>query len=145
MSTVKPIRLNVETIYEGATYSPQWDRSWFPYATEYRNGVLVNAETGEEAPEVDRILEDYTGCTARMQIRPTVESEDVIIDLTTENGGIILDGQTLKLYISPAATADIGSVVDWETAIAHVEVERPNGDVERQYEIPFARSKEVTR
>lgn len=44
----------------------------------------------------------FTGYTARMQVRPTYESSTVILELTTENGGIELgatDG-SIALYIS---------------------------------------------
>mgnify|MGYP003559578829 FL=1 len=35
---------------------------------------------------------DLTGYTAKMQVRVDARSDDVIIDLSTENGGIEIDG-----------------------------------------------------
>lgn len=48
----------------------------------------------------DDSLPDYTSSTARMQVRPTVESATVIIELTTENDGLILEDNTITLFIS---------------------------------------------
>ena len=33
---------------------------------------------------------DFTGCRARMQVRPDIDSPAVLLELTTENGGIVL-------------------------------------------------------
>lgn len=38
---------------------------------------------------------DLTGCTARMQIRNKVSSPDILCELTTENGGIVIDGGSI--------------------------------------------------
>ena len=35
---------------------------------------------------------NLTGCTARMQIRSAITSPTVLVNLTTENGGIVLGG-----------------------------------------------------
>lgn len=50
---------------------------------------------------------DLTGYTARMQIREKLDSTTFIKELTTENGGIIIDNtaKTITLYISAADTA----------------------------------------
>jgi hypothetical protein len=57
---------------------------------------------------------DLTGYTARMQVRPVVQSPTVIISLTTENGRITLGG----------ATGNITLNLDAETTAA---IEQPNG------------------
>ena len=45
---------------------------------------------------------NLNGYTARMQIRPSIDSDTVTLELTTENGGIILEDATgtITLYIS---------------------------------------------
>lgn len=55
----------------------------------------------------DNEIVDLTGYTARMQIRPDVESETIIADLTTENDGITIDGPngSIELFISHTDTA----------------------------------------
>jgi hypothetical protein len=47
------------------------------------------------------------GYTARMQIRATIDATDFLFELTTENGGIVLDTnlQTITLLISATTTA----------------------------------------
>ena len=51
------------------------------------------------------------GYTARMQIRTSADSEDVVHELTTENGGITLvdttSEETISLFISAEDTAAI--------------------------------------
>lgn len=49
---------------------------------------------------------DLTGCTARMQVRPEVESPTVLLELTTANGGITLGGVagTIELFVSDDAS-----------------------------------------
>lgn len=55
----------------------------------------------------DDSLPDYSGSTARMQVRPSVESATIIIELTTENDGITLEDNSLTLAITAADTADL--------------------------------------
>lgn len=57
----------------------------------------------------DDTLYDLTGYTARMQIRTEIDSEDVVISLTTENGRISLGGEsgTITLTLLASLTEDI--------------------------------------
>ena len=59
----------------------------------------------------DGTVYDLTGYTARMQIRTELDAEDVVIELTTENGRIALGDEegTITLTILAADTADITS------------------------------------
>lgn len=85
---------------------------------------------------------DLSGVTARMQIRPKIDSTDVIDTLTTENGGIVLDNtlKTITLEIDELDTA----AYSFKSAVYDLEVIK-NNDV-----IPFLTgtvllTKEVTR
>jgi hypothetical protein len=86
---------------------------------------------------------DLTGCTARMQIRPEVESPTVLASLTTENGGITLGGVagTIDLYLSSAAT----TLFSWEEGAYDIEFIFTNGDVLRKIAGSVKVSPEVTR
>jgi uncharacterized membrane protein YeiH len=55
---------------------------------------------------------DLTGMTARMQIRARVDSTTVLHELTTENGGIVLDNtaKTIKLIIPATITASLAFI-----------------------------------
>ncbi len=83
-----------------------------------------------------------TGYTARMQIRPTIESETVISTLTTENGGINIDTEfnTISILINATETANY----EFQTAVYSLEL------IKNQEVITFCKGnislvKEVTR
>lgn len=52
---------------------------------------------------------DLTGCTARMQVRAFASAPLALLDLTSDNGGIILGGVSgqIKLYISAPQTKSL--------------------------------------
>ena len=130
------------TIYQGATFRLWRERQRVPYAvTRNREGILTAVATGLPVPPEDITDEDYSGCQARMQIRTRVDAPDVLLDCTTEDGRIVLAGRRIQIELSDADTSGLF----FETAIGHVEIIRPNGDVERQYEIEFRLSPEGTR
>lgn len=68
----------------------------------------------------DPVLEimPLTGHTARMQARSTVVSDTQLVTLTTENGGIVIDGAAgrITLTMSAAATA----LLSWSAAGQYV-------------------------
>lgn len=52
---------------------------------------------------------DLTGYTARMQLRTSADSDTVVLELTTENGGITLGGTagTIELLVSATDMAAV--------------------------------------
>lgn len=58
--------------------------------------------------------------TARMQIRPTIDSDTVIASLTTENGGITIDSTLASITIVIPATVTAGYT--WQTAVYGLEL-----------------------
>lgn len=86
---------------------------------------------------------DLTGCTARSQIRAEVESEVVLLELTTENGRIQLGGPTgtIRILIDATTTA----AINWESGVYDLEVVFPEGRVDRRLAGSVSVSKEVTR
>lgn len=86
---------------------------------------------------------DLTGCTARMQVRARVAAPEVLLDLTTQNGGIALGGAlgTIEIRLSAAQTAAIG----WTVAFYDLEIVYLGGAVQRKIEGQIAVSPEVTR
>lgn len=86
---------------------------------------------------------DMTGWTARMQIRPEVDSDSVIAELTTENGGITiepLEGK-ISLFLSDVETG----AFSFESAVYDIELVDQAGDVHRDIEGKIKLSPEVTR
>jgi hypothetical protein len=86
---------------------------------------------------------DFTGYTARMQIREKVTSEVVLHELTTENGGIVFDNTTKTITLN--IPADTTAQFKFTQAVYGLEFAYFNQQV-----IPFASGnislyKEVTR
>lgn len=86
---------------------------------------------------------DLTGYTARMQLRASAAADAVLLDLTTENGGITLgatDG-TITCTASAAQTAALA----FSTAVYDLELVDGDGAVTRLAEGSVTLSREVTR
>ena len=88
----------------------------------------------------DESIPDYNGSTARMQVRPTVESLVIIIELTTENSRITLLDNTITLNI----TADDTTVLPIGTYKYDLEIQIAD-KVIRLVQGNFKVSPEVTR
>ncbi len=87
----------------------------------------------------------FNGYTARMQVRPTYESESVLLELTTENGGIELgstDG-SIALYVSD----DVMVTIPEGIYVYDLELVAPSSDlfVYKILQGNFAVRSEVTR
>lgn len=116
-----PAKLKL-TIYQGATFRKRL--TW----------------TG---PAPTRTPIDLTGCTARMQVRPDIESATVLVELNTTNGGITLGGVagTIELFISDEASA----AFTWLSGVWDLEIEFASGEVRRLVQGTVSVSPEVTR
>lgn len=131
------------TIYQGATFSQRWERLLCDYAVAERNGQLVNAATGKPVPAADLTSEDYTGCTARMQVRSDIHSPRVLFEMSTADSSITLGVGWGQIDLSEAQTSALQYGSDpargkWRTAVGQMEITRPDGvTVERHYEIAF--------
>lgn len=86
---------------------------------------------------------DFTGCQARTQFRATKDSPTVLLELTTENGGMELGGTagTIRWLISAEDTA----AIDWTAAVYDTEIVYADGAVQRKFAGKAKVSKEVTR
>lgn len=86
---------------------------------------------------------DLTGCTARMQARPKIESPTVLLDLTTANGGIVLGDAlgTVEIKLTDEQT----EAITWASAVYDLEIVFANGDVRRLLQGGITVSPEVTR
>ena len=139
------------TIYQGATFSERWQRLLCAYAVVERNGKLVRKDDGRPVPPADLVPDDYTGCTARMQLRRSVDSPYVLDEFDTADGSLTLtsDGW-VQIDKSDAETAAMKYGNDdkrgaWQSAIGQLEVTRPNGTKERQFVITFVLDPEGTK
>jgi len=67
------------------------------------------------------IIPVLTGCIARMQIRSSIISKDVLLELTTENGRIILNEPVGSITLN--ITAPDTSAITWTNGIYDLELE----------------------
>jgi hypothetical protein len=87
---------------------------------------------------------NLSGCTARLQIRESVGAADVLLELTTANGGIILGGATglVSLFLSDTAT----TALEFLTGVYDLEiVQTPLTRVRRLMEGSVTVKPQVTR
>lgn len=98
----------------------------------------VTWKTGKPAAPVD-----LTGATARMQVRERLDAPLVLVELNTENNGIVLGGAdgTVSMRIEASATAGYA----WRSGIYDLEVQFADGTVRRLLAGGVAVSPEVTR
>lgn len=89
------------------------------------------------------VVADLTGSTARLQVRPKVGAAAKLIDLTTANGGISLDGPNgrLTLIMTAAATA----ALKFSRAVYDLEITPPAAEPYRLLEGFVFLDREVTR
>ena len=87
---------------------------------------------------------DLTGYTARMQVRRTIESSTVLLNLTTENGGLDVmpyeASNEILINVSANVTASIST-----SGVYDIEIISPTGTVSRILQGTFTVSPEVTR
>ena len=86
---------------------------------------------------------DFTGYTARMQIRRTIESSVVMIELTTENGGIAYtDAANGELTVTMTA---VQTAALETSGVYDLEVINAGGQVSKLIKGTFTLLPEVTR
>lgn len=109
----------------------------------YQGATFLQRVTWYAAPRSAGIPRDLTGCTARMQIRPTRASSTVLLELTTENDRLVLGGTagTIELSVSFEDTA----ALTFDHAVYDLEVVFPDTTVQRVMHGTVHNSKEVTR
>lgn len=89
---MNPVKKDLE-IWQGKTYD-------VPF-------TFGRAIKDEEGKIVDTEVTNLAGYTARMQLRPTIESEIVTIELTTENGRIVIEPAygLVRIFLTAEETA----------------------------------------
>lgn len=110
------------TIEQGATF--KLDVTW---------------RTGEHPAH----LVNLTGYTARMQVRRTHKSTDVLLNFTTENGAITLGGAAGTIQIRGLAT--LTDDVPAKPCVYDLELVSAGGEVTRLLEGSVTVTPEVTR
>lgn len=86
---------------------------------------------------------NLTGCTARMQIRRSVASEEVLLELTNANGKLSITPLTGTVTMIFSATTT--AAFTWSRAKYDLEIVSADGTVTRLIEGEITVSKEITR
>jgi hypothetical protein len=86
---------------------------------------------------------DLTGFTARMQVREKIDSDNVLEELTTENGGIIVDAIDSGIILT--ISAEKTSTYTFSSAVYGLELVSPSGIVFQLATGSLTLIKEVTR
>lgn len=98
----------------------------------------------QPTPEDPTVFEPYdlADHQARMQVRRTIDSSSAMVTLTTENGGITIDGPTgqITVFMSAATTSTLTS-----SGVYDLEIIDGSGIVSRVIQGTFTLSLEVTR
>lgn len=89
------------------------------------------------------LIIDITGYTARMQVRVSPSSSTVLLELTTENGGFVVDGPAGKLTM--VITEAIAETLTWRRGVYDIELIPPSGEAFRFLQGEIEVSPEVTR
>lgn len=86
---------------------------------------------------------NLTGYTARMQARTNVADVDTLLDLSTENGKIAIDGPAGQITLT--LTSGETAALTWQQAYYDLEIIAPDGDVTRLLKGIIEVDAEVTR
>lgn len=106
------------------------------------NALAYNTYSGGGVLEYNQPV-DLAGYTGRMQIRAKLEDSAVIHEMTTANGGIIIDNtaKIIKLLISATNTASF----NFQSAVYSLELVSSGGEVRQLINGNISLVKEVTR
>lgn len=83
------------------------------------------------------------GHTARMQVRPIISSDTILVNASTANGKIVITPALGRIVVSLSATET--AALDFSTARYDLEIEDSSGIVTRLIEGAVVLSPEVTR
>jgi predicted MFS family arabinose efflux permease len=93
--------------------------------------------------KINTVLVNLTGYTARLSARVDVEDTEVILSLTTSNGGITLGGAAGTISLDQTATQT--TILPAGTYVYDLELIAPNATVTRLVQGELLISPEVTR
>lgn len=116
--------------------------STFKLKIEIQQGATLNKVVTWKAGAPPTPV-DLTGCTARTHFRESVDSPNVLLELSTANGGMELGGTagTIAYRMPFAATAALA----WTSAVYDTEILFPDGTKLRKIKGTATVSKEITR
>lgn len=110
----------------------------------YQGATLDQLYTWKAGPDRQSLTPvDLTGCTARMQIRSRVESHEVLMSFSTDDGSIVLGGTAGTVQLKK--TDEETSAITWSKGVFDIKVEFSDGSDTRFLQGDVEVSKGVTR
>jgi len=100
-------------------------------------------ELNVQAKNSDGTVKDLTGYSGKMQVRKTPSDSTVLLEASTANGRITINGPGGVVMISVGA--DITAALDWSVAYYDLEISTTATNVLRLLQGYATLSKEVTR
>lgn len=88
---------------------------------------------------------DLTGYAARMQLRESVDSPTVLVELTTANGFLAITSPATSGELTITIPTGTTTLLDFDTAVYDLELVQPDGEAKRLLEGTVTFSREVTR
>lgn len=111
----------------------------------YQGATFRKRLTWKSGPTIaEAELVDLTGCVARAAIRENYDDPVALLDMTTENGRIVLGGTAGTIDIELSAEATAGLPYLKAGALWDLEIEWLDGDVCRLFQGAVRISPEVT-
>lgn len=131
---------------------PAWIVAAAPTTTSFTVDLpapgLFAAPVGRHAYGVVSRPRDLTGYGARMQVRPDLESEEVLIEATSDTGEFeffVPPSSAVKNQVGLTVADEVTADIEAGSYRYDIELLRPDGSVERLVEGPFKVRREVTR
>lgn len=114
-------------------------KMYIPQGTTYEHTFYYAKSYLSDGTPVDPI--NITGYAARMQWRPTVESDVLIYDVTDVSGELVCGDGTVVLTIPD----DISAAFTFDECVGDLEIESPAGKTIRLVKLKNFLDLEVTR
>jgi len=124
----------------GIELATRIDANTFSMPVSTVGETMVQGQLGEITWFAPTVITGYTG---RCKIRKNWHTSDVIVELTTANGGLVVveADASFQLIVSAAAT----TAFDFVDAVYDVEAVPPNGDIVRLFKGAIHLDREITK
>lgn len=130
----------------GINREPDSTRPWMAEVVDVDtlriNAIDATGQKGQGGRLIYLPPVDLTGVIGRLQVRAAVGSSEVLLELNTTNGGLVIDGLgLLRIHLSATQSAALA----WKSGVYDLELTFSDGTVTRFAEGDVVVSQEVTR
>lgn len=141
-----PVWFREVTGLNGINREPDSTRPWMAEVVDPDtlriNAIDATGQKGQGGRLIYLPPVDLTGVTGRLQVRAAAGSNEVLTELNTTNGGLVIDGLgLLRVHLSATESA----ALSWKAGVYDLELTFSDGTVTRFAEGDVVVSQEVTR